>query len=363
MEALVLDTGFEAVGILDSYESFIWTDRYFECGDFEVYGPASTEALSLLKTDYYLWNKDSEHVMIVEDTEVNTDVEDGNHIIIRGRSLESIIDRRIIWSHTTIEGNLQNGVKKLLDENVISPTNPERKIPNFIFEESDDERITSLTLEAQYLGENLYETICSICKSNQLGFKITLNDHNQFIFKLYFGVDRSYTQIEKPYVVFSPNFNNIINSNYVETKSTYKNVGLVAGEGEGTERKTVTVGNITGIDRREMFVDAGDISTYVDGDKTLSDSEYNAQLEERGVEELSDYPLIQSFEGKMETTQTFELGKDYFIGDIVQTANEYGKEANSRVVEIIMSQSSSEYAVYPTFEAVESENNIRRNSK
>lgn len=352
MEALVLDTGFKAIGIMDSFESFIWTDRYFRCGDFEIYGLVSTEVLSLLKADYYLWNKDSEHVMIVEDIDVNTDVDDGNHITIKGRSLESIIDRRIVWTQTTINENLQNGVKKLLDENVISPTNSDRKISNFIFEESDDEYITSLTLTAQYSGDNLYEIICSICESNHLGFKITLSDTNQFIFKLYYGVDRSYKQIENPYVVFSPNFSNIINSNYIEIKSSYKNVGLVAGEGEGASRKTVTVGNAVGLERREMFIDAGNISTNT-GDETLTDSEYAAQLEERGIEELIDYQLVQSFNGEMETSQTFKLGVDYFMGDIVQTENEYGLEARSRVIEVIKSQSISGYSVYPTFENVD----------
>ena len=352
MEALVLDTEFKAVGIMDSFESFIWTDRYSKCGDFEIYGPANTEALSLLQVDYYLWNKDSEHAMIIEDIEINTDTEDGNYYTVRGRSLESILERRIIWTQTTIDGNLQNGIKKLLDDNIINPTDENRKISNFIFEESDDENITTMTLDAQYTGDNLYETICSICDSNGLGFKITLREDNHFIFKLYYGIDRSYNQIKNPYVVFSPNFNNIINSNYKETKSAYKNVGLVAGEGEGSSRKTVTVGNVSGLERREMFIDAGDISTNT-GDKTLSEKEYNSQLEERGNEELSDYQLIQSFEGEMETTQMFKLGEDYFIGDIVQTSNEYGKEARSRVTEIIWSQSASEYSMYPTFEAVE----------
>ena len=36
MELTVLNTNLDAVSIIDVYESFIWTDRYYACGDFEI---------------------------------------------------------------------------------------------------------------------------------------------------------------------------------------------------------------------------------------------------------------------------------------------------------------------------------------
>ncbi len=54
----------------------------------------------------------------------------------------------------------------------------------------------------------------------------------QFVFELYAGFDRSYDQTENPYVIFSPKFENIINSNYIESKASLKTVTLVGGEGE-----------------------------------------------------------------------------------------------------------------------------------
>ena len=67
MEALVMDTNFVAVGILDSYDSFIWTDRFSSCGDFEVYTTASKETFNLLRSDYYLWRKETNKVMIIDE--------------------------------------------------------------------------------------------------------------------------------------------------------------------------------------------------------------------------------------------------------------------------------------------------------
>lgn len=36
MDVTVLNTNLDAVSIVDVYESFIWTDRYYEYGDFEL---------------------------------------------------------------------------------------------------------------------------------------------------------------------------------------------------------------------------------------------------------------------------------------------------------------------------------------
>ena len=128
-------------------------------------------------------------------------------------------------------------------------------------------------MDAQYTGDNLYDVIVDICKTPGIGFKITLNEANQFVFKLYNGTDRSYAQTKVPYVVFSPNFDNIINANYVESKAALKNVTLVGGEGEGVRRRYASVGNESGLARRELFTDARDISSYVDSETTLSDEE------------------------------------------------------------------------------------------
>lgn len=350
MDLMVLNSGLDAIAVVDTYESVIWTDRYYACGDFELYTSITNDILEYIKQDYYLQNRDSEHVMIVENIRIQSDVEDGNHVTITGRSLESILDRRIIWGQKTLSGNLQNGIKTLLEECIISPSDPNRKIDNFIFEESTDVSITGLTIEAQYTGDNLYDVIKKICGERGIGFKVTLSDNKQFVFKLYSGVNRSYDQTANPYVVFSPNFENIINSNYIESKSAMKNVTLVGGEGEGTYRRYLTVGNDhVGLNRREMFTDARDISSDLgDGDR-LSEEAYNSLLEQRGKEDLSECTEITSFEGQADTFTMFRYGEDFFIGDIVQVADDYGHETTSRILELVTSESEEGISVYPTF--------------
>lgn len=355
MEFLILDKDLNTSSVLDIYESILWTDRYNKCGDFEIYTSMTDTILSELQQDYYVWSRDSEHTMIIEDIQITADAEDGNNLIVVGRSLESILERRIIWNQTILSGNFQNGIKKLLDENVISPTDSDRKIDNFTFVESTDTAITELTLEAQFTGDNLYDAICDLCASKEIGFKVTLTEEGKFAFQLYAGANRSYDQITNPYVVFSPSFENIINSNYLESKKTLKTVTLVAGEGEGSERKTkevaISSGGGSGLARRELYTDARDISSTTD-DGTLTEAEYNSQLEQRGKEKLADSTETITFEGEMEISKMFVYGEDFFMGDIVQIVNEFGIEAKARVVEMIHSQDENGVDFYPTFETV-----------
>lgn len=356
MNLLVLDTNLEAVALIDKFNSLIWTDRYSEYGDFEIYTTIDAEIIAAFKDDYYLWSLDSEHTMVIEEREIISDTENGNRLLVTGRSLESILLRRIVWKQTILSGNFQNAVRKLLDENIISPEDSNRKIENFVFLESSDPAITELTVEAQFTGDNLYDAIKALCDTHSIGFKIFLTDDGKFQFSLYAGSDRTYDQLDNPYVVFSPGFENIINSNYLESKKTLKTVTLVAGEGEDADRKTVTVeiasGGGSGLNRREMYTDARYVQSKT-SDGTLTEEEYNAQLTQKGNESLAENVYIKAFEGQVETTKMFVYGEDFFMGDIVQVANEYGIESKSRVVELIRSQNENGIQVYPAFTVIE----------
>lgn len=269
MELFVLDDTFKSLYNLDVFESLIWTERYNGYGNFEFYTPVSQSIIGVVNTvqkkmeaklDCYVWLKESGSAMVIEDLEITTDIETGNHLIVSGRGLESLLERRIIWKQTVLNGNLQAGIRRLIEEALTNPEMDDRQVSNFLFSESDDEIIRSLKLKAQYTGDNLYDTILTICETYQLGFDVRL-DENRFIFSLKRGEDRSYDQNKNPYVVFSPNYENMVNSDYLESGKTLKNVTLVAGEDEGSSRRTIVVGSGVGLSRRELYTDARDIQS------------------------------------------------------------------------------------------------------
>jgi len=337
--------------LIDSFESFIWTDRYNAFGDFEIYTLVNSDILRDAQQDYYIWTTQSDRTMIIDERIINSDIESGGHLTIRGRSLESVLDRRIIWVQTILRGNFQNAIQRLLNENIINPTISSRRIANFIFQPSTDPRITSLTIETQFTGTNLYEAIKELCQDRNLGFKIVLNANNQFVFSLYMGIDRSYSQDVNPYVVFSPGYDNIINSNYLETNRILKTAALIAGEGEGVDRRTTSIGGGSDLARRELYVDARDISSRTE-DGELTNTQYIANLVSRGEQRMAEYVFVKTFEGNVETTQMFIYGTDFFIGDVVQIVNEFGLEASTRIVEIIFSNNNAGNDVIPTFSII-----------
>lgn len=356
MEVWILDTDFSSVSVLDTFESLIWTDRYREYGDFEIFAFPTLQLLNDAKDDFYLYNPASEHTMIIEHHEVTTDIEEGPRFIVTGRSLESLLTRRIVWNQTTISGSLQNGIKKLITENFIAPEVSERKITNFVFVDSTDPEITKLTHEQQYTGDIIYDVIVDLCNTYDIGFKITLNiDKKRFEFSLYKGKDRSYAQETNPYVVFSPNYENIINSDYTHSIKDYKNVTRIGGEGVGVDRKMTTYGNASGLVRREIFTDARDISSKTDDGEVLSDQDYLNLLQQRGKENLAEYAVKEGFEGEVEASKMFIYGRDFFLGDCVQVQNEFGMSGTSLVSEIVFSQDKDGESVFPTFLSLQKE--------
>ena len=237
MELLVLNTLFDTVAVIDVFESFNWTDRYNEAGDFEVIALATTQLISVIKTDYYLYFQKSSHLMIIEDIEGLTDLEDGDRIKITGRSLESILDRRIVLDQTTFAENtsFQTAVLKILNDSLGSNAPEWRVIPNFIISASSNSAITSLKIEsgAQYLGDNVYDVIVKLCKLKKVGFKVVLNSSNKFDFSLYIGTDHSSDNQASVPVIFSPFFENITNTKYYKSVKTLKTINYVTGEDLG----------------------------------------------------------------------------------------------------------------------------------
>ena len=377
MRYALLDDKFKQVASVSYYKSLIWTERFDEPGDFELYIPMDESLPQIYQIGYYLWCSDSEYLMVIENRKVESDPEDGDFYLITGRSVESILDRRVVWDRTDfvekddVEPNLQNGVKKLLNENLINPAMLPRKIENFIFEETTDEVITKLTLIASYLGQDLLDVISKLCKEEEIGFKVTLNDDDKFVFKLIAGTDRTYDQTENPYVLFSPKRKNIINTNYLESTKTYKNVALIVGE---TETKTDKDGNeyvvsridyefsvlnddqtyaFTGLDRREVFVDATSLKLE-DGDNGVRTAEeYQALLRKRGIDALIEGAITTAFDGELVPDVMYEYGKDYYIGDLVQFEDLFGHEGIARVTEFIRSHDDNGMTMYPTFTIIE----------
>lgn len=268
MEAIFMDGAWNMTRIIDAFSSFIWTDRYIGCGDFELRYPMTDSALEGIQIGTYLSNGESDRCMVVEGVEILTSVEEGNVVIIKGRSLESILDRKIVLDKTILTGSFQSAILRLLNANIIFPSNPNRQTLGLSFKYSTDPAIESLTVDATVeAGTNLYDAIYDLCSEKHVGFRILPADNALMVFELYSGQNRSYDQDKIPWVVFSPKFENIQETdlilsvenlrNVIYAESTYtERVENADGEVEDVEKTIRVVINdeYSGLDRREIYI-------------------------------------------------------------------------------------------------------------
>lgn len=347
MDVYVVNPSYQVVSLIDDYKSLIWTKRYSEFGDCELYVKASLEALNVLKKGWFLTRNDDDMICRIMSIELDTDAEEGNYLIVKGYDCRGILAQRIIWEQTNFSGTVENYIRKLVTDSIISPSVEARKITNFKLGTASG---FTDTIDEQATYDALDEKIIDLCQTYGYGSRVTLDDDGNFVFTLYQGIDRSYAQESNDYVVFSPDFDNIVSSKYLIDSSNVRNVALIAGEGEGVERKRVAYGNASGLDRYELYVDARDVSSKTDEGATVK---YNEALKARGIENLSRYGVITLFEGEVEPNYSYKYKTDYQLGDIVQVVNEYGIEVGARITEVIESFDQDGYTVVPTFEYME----------
>lgn len=342
MLPFIYDKNFNRIAEIDDYISFIWTQRYYTPGDFELCAPVSK--LEFFKIGYYIFRRGDDYGGIIEKIEIKKTEDSQEMIIASGRSLVSIIGRRVISTQQMITGSVLDGIELLITDNIINPELAARQISNFTFTCTSQ---SVAEVEAQYIGENLLDVISGLCESNAIGMKCSLDANSNFAFEIFDGTDRSYNQNINPYIVWSDKYDNLYTSEYTEDCSELSTDVCVGGEVINNERVLVwsAKDSQSGVDRFEKFLDA---SNTINNEQIITLETYKSQLEGLGIAEVTDYTA--AFSGEVDFSKVME-GNEVSVGDICTIENtKWGIYINSRVVEIIESVGEDgTYTVIPTF--------------
>ncbi len=365
MELRLLDRKFVPIAVIDIFSSLIWTDRYYEYGDFELKIPAGYLPEGFDLGTYLSYDK-SEHIMCVENIQIDRSGDDGNIVTASGRSLESILLRRVVYERIYFKSSAGKGLEYfaelLLKNAVIAPKLEYRRIDGFIFRKSGATDIENAEVEAECQGATLYDTINALCTSRAIGFKLTLDSGN-IVFQLYKGVDRSVgNKAANRFVVFSEQMNNVSGVQFIQATDNYANAALVMGGEENAQGKVCVDVDFDptvvpkGLERREIAVDSGARKTTTDengNEITLTDEQYATLLKNAGREELSYHTVTQSANCEMDSqTGQFVYGRDFKMGDVISIDAGLSVNTPSRVVETTFSTDSGGYSCYQTFESV-----------
>lgn len=387
MEFRILDKNMQAHAIIDSFESVIWTARVGDAGDFELYTPVTPTILEEIQLGFYFFSdlfydevNDKAMLMFIETITIESDAEKGAKIKVTGRDLKTILDRRIVWEQASFKAstdNVKDVIKKLLTDSIINPQDwsksyqdgdtgqtitiqelgANRKINNFVFID-EDYTYPTLTEDVQYDQNYVFDAITDLCNKYKLVYNVLYNfTTGNFEFHLAPYRDRTYTQYANSPVLFSSAFENLKSSNYISSKSVERTVGLVVGEGDEYNRMYNLVGGGSGLDRKELPVNASDISRTLEDGTEYGNATYLSMLKDKGEKELLENKYIETYEGEVVVGEDFTYPGSFDIGDIVEIINEYEISAKVLISEIVLSISEKGYSVAPTFSVYSEEEN------
>lgn len=334
MEIRIYNAELDLQGIIENQISLVWTRKYNEAGDFELHVPITDYNRRLCKVNNLVYKENSDEAGVIEYILMEESIEK-NEITCKGRFLSSYMDRRITKATKTYDGKVEEIMRKLLSEDTVPLPRVQLGTLNGFPE--------TATFQCTYKGLLLY--MQKLAKSVNFGFRFRPNFNTKTItFEVYKGVDRSMSQGVNNRVIFSEMYENLNNVTYVENNQEFKSKIYVGGTGEWPNREVVAVGEGEGLELREMFYSATDVTN--DG---LTAAEYRQALAQRGYEQLDANAYAKSFECETEPDINFLYKVNYDLGDIVTVKKKsWNITEDLRITEIQEIYESGMMTIVPT---------------
>lgn len=262
--------------------------------------------------------------------------------IIRALPLKSWIGQRITYPpvHTAYDNKQADAETVMMHyvrNNVVNPADAKRIMADIVLAENLHRGQTA-SWQSRY--KNLAEEQAEISLLSGLGWNVDIDtEQNKFMFRVLEGRDLTERQSLFPPAIFSPEFKTLGQLSYTESELGYRNNAIVAGQGEGVDRRIIEVGESSGHDRYELFVDARDVPEEVENEGAEPTprpvEEIEADLVNRGNQKLLEYEQEIYLEGQALTKSRLTYEIDYDLGDIVTLQNrDWGVTLDARITEV-----------------------------
>ena len=371
---------------IDRFFSLIWTERYYDAGDFQLVVPVTPALVSQLAPGTFVALRGLQEIMVVDTLSI-----DSNSMTVTGSSLVKFLNQRLAWfedpgydgSTDASDGSSTSTAsgQKYADFNTDIET-----AGQFISGVIDNMCIDPVPFDSPWLSINLdwanevfphlslgnvddngdtkdlsfpigplFDGLVQVAQAQNIGFKLYLEstdfdtgDHS-LKFATYRGKDRTTDQDTFDLVRFSPNLDNFTGVKEVITNMDFKNVAYV------TFQNKVTVHYPDWVDpdsppldwrRRVIRVDAPDIHLNPGDDRIanfrarVAQNTFNHQ---RGSRSIDGQVLA--------IDHTYSFPDDYYLGDLVELEGQTGI-VKARVIEYIRSQNQYGQTEYPTFDVL-----------
>lgn len=230
------------LGLLEEQSAVLWEEKAFTAGAFSVSALLTPRTRALLVPDNLVWLEGGA-AGVIEYVEY-TDREKGAAVTVRGRDLAGLLDRRILWGQYDLAGPAADVMRTLVTECCIAPTRGDdpaaRVLPGLVLE--DAPHAASAAVRVQITGGSLLAALETLGEAYGVAFGVRFDAAvPRMVFWARPGTDRSVHQSEADPVFYSTELDDVLEAEYVCDSAGFRNVALVAGEGEGSARTLVTV--------------------------------------------------------------------------------------------------------------------------
>lgn len=339
MAVYVLDIGTgEPAALIETFTSLQWERPYRTPGKFQmeinrnVPGADEIQKGRLLGPRDEFFSIDIDQIYIIEQIEnvIGPSGQLSEMLNVSGRSLGGIFQERLALpapasSHDSQTDPVETLMKYYVDANAGPGAAANRQIPNLVIA-TDNGNGTTRTYDARY--QTVAQILEELSIIEKYGWEITYDEAaNEFTFDVIIGADKTDS------VFFDVTFDTILEQKWLTTDIDRKTYAYVGGQGEGAartiEERFITMSEPTGLDRREIWVDARDQDTA-------------AGLQSRGDSVLAETREEDVFEVEINKYGSFRYRTDYDLGDIVTVRNQkWGVSQPAQIVGITIAIDNS----------------------
>lgn len=393
---------FQIGAIIEGWSSLIWTERYQEFGDFELHSNYISETRAKMPLLSLITLRQSKVIMIVESYEISVGTDGTKEIVVKGRSMDSILESRI-WVSPVYNKRIKIGSKNP-DSSVVPEYGLRNAILIYLWNslrndthvdalsfKVDDDFIHNnvvpnlrITDSAVYDGTEkkrkvetgvVYDKISRWLSQSDLGIRIIRptvdsirvfsmdmrnssgnisptivktdeTNLNKCCVDVYNGKDKTGK------VVFNFSRGHLLNPRYFFEAGGYRN--LIYLDSDASDRFYRTFkdpawddwGDASfpqGLYRRETYLDGGE----KDSDDTLA--EWQDDLVDEGQRKLKHrYARKVYCESDISPDVPYKYNNHYKLGDKVTLIGEYGGTQDMWVTEYIRAQDETGEIGYPT---------------
>lgn len=347
---------FENGVALNNIEDVMWVERYREPGEFKIKGLLSSGLRELLPLGTFISHVDTYTIMIVEDHQVKDQTEKNSTVEISGRSLETILDNRIVGAGLAINDPAVFVEYSLAAAPIASQARTlvqQHMVAGFVIDPNDEIPYISVTNAILTEGEQIarvmkrqpvYKSLVGLLELSDYGIRNIRHADGTAEFYIHKGIDR------RDSVSFSWEQGELISAEYLWSSRKDKNVAYV--KGRYVEEFVYTTG-ADKMNRRVLLVDGTDIDDYLDVTPTgAALTAIRQKMYTRGQQALRWNNEVNVSRADISNFTTNRYRLDYNVGDIVSLDANYGNLELRRVTEFTEIEDENGESGHPTFEVI-----------